>query len=533
MQRVNTFIQIYQSPNLTAAVSPGKLSLEEQKYQSLLFTQFTELTVSKSWDDITQTAKLKIPYKLSSINGYIYDVNGPINPDINPDTGKPVDMISNSDYITNKLNPTNNTDKVYDKLYNNLFTSLISHKESIKLIDENGVETLQLLDTFINPKLGKIYETPIPGLKVNPLISVGDIILIRVGYVIDRTTIGPDGSTYSYTNTIGEPWYGNERPLKAIGRKITPTKVPDYRRLLFYGYVSKLKIDNDGNTEIECEDMMYYFKRAAIANKRYHSTDTVGATYHTKNKYLYGSDKGYSINAMLADMLLTPPLWKDENGKTLQGSTASGIQNINLLPRPLAVADSNNKVKPTNDVRSKYIFLPNFTDGENSGICLSKNIDTIIGNIETINATVYSFFEKLKQDWEISSFFRYDFNKDIYYLHVTSFRYNDLGKQGEKDIPNITSQIHSFYFGTDIIESKLDWKNCPNPDRTSCLIKLTAYGTKRPFLRKKTPVCHNQRNRSDPLQLLLHRAALVLLAETHKIYFAHAEIGINLADVTQ
>lgn len=400
------------------------LSPIDQQYQILNFNTFNSITVDRSWDNLTQTANIILPRKLKKVVGNLYDVN------ITQNEGQPI---------------------VHDE---NIINDLT----------KPGV-------SLISPLIG--YPTFGPDgtfYKINPLISIGDIITISIGYII-RNNGAPEVDTV-------EEGGGNQIVYTINNNQIVSNNSPDgVRNLIFYGYVTKLDILQDGNISIGCEDYMYYLKRAAIPNNTFHANDPIAAKkYNQVDPIKFTNKKGWSINAILSDMLESPMSYIANGVQQIQGGgTSSGIQNASTLPTPLYAKGE----------QSTTVYLNNGLAVVSPSFDINSNIDTVLGDIGVGNATVGKVLEQLKNDYEIPSYFVYNFatastvNAKLY---CSTFKYKDrnteqlINATGSNALNRPTCQWNKFTFGENIIDSKLEWKNTEDL-QVGALVKTLYYLT--------------------------------------------------------
>lgn len=398
-------------------------------FQELIFTDYNSIEVNQSWDNMEQTAKIVLPRKTRKIIGYTLEdqvsfspaANGSVNATISP-------------YPSPSTTP--------------FINDLVANKSIYSFVG-SGMNENQF--NLIN---GQYYRT-------NPLIQVGDVITIQAGYIIrnNGTEVDTVGDYKNLFNGItANSAGGNINPLY-IDTNANIQRVQDsgdYSDILFYGYVTAVNIDISGNVTIDCEDYMWYLKKARVPNKVYlNNNSSKGSYYQSKNVTgqtpQFSNPKGYSINSILYDMCVPDktlnniPYFKGTN-QIQQGNTMSGIQNIVTCPIPLRYTDT---VSTYNGIP---VVLPI--------IDISENIDTIIGDVPVPQISIYVLLKKIKEEYEIPSFFKInnyngDPNVGKYQLYCTTFVYNNR-------LGNNTANFFQFQFGTNIIDSQLEYKDNSN-----------------------------------------------------------------------
>lgn len=467
MLRSKSIIKIYQSSGGYKDPLPGNL----QNYQCLLFTDFNSITVDSSWDNLASTAKFIIPRKVRKVIGTLIGQPTTTNGTI---SDNPLAQIINQSikenipeaFIINDLTLPTYRFVTYDPTVGTYSVS------------NGGIPDSQFTKSYKPDKNGKQE----PYYRTNPLIQVGDIVTIQLGYIIGTNPDEID-TTGSYNvnylsgnlnnNGIQTLIQGGNNPDKDnknfyinyiddLSRIQNSGDITDNRDLIFYGYISKVSISIDGNVTVDCEDYMWYLKKARVPNKIYHTKDAAAGAFYQQlnannsalnipqnantNYTCFSNPGGYSINSMLADMVLSPISFSTNNNQLQQGNTVSGIQNIISLPLPLFVNDSTNQTI-------------NGLPLANPVLDIYANIDTIIGDVElSNNATVYNFLKKIKDDYEIPSFFNIQFTgtgsnvQMVPFLYCSTYVYEDRLSQR-------LSEFNQFIFGTNIIESNLEWKD--------------------------------------------------------------------------
>lgn len=406
MLQSNAIIKIIQS----SGGYNDSLSGSQQTFQQLYFTDYNSVEINNSWDNLEQTAKITIPRKVRKVIG---------------------------NTITGNFDVSNNV--IINDLTNPLYR-FISHDITV---GASGSKFNKLSD-------GLYYRT-------NPLVEVGDVITIQLGYIIrnngEYNTLGD--YSIPFNGLLSSDDGGNNGTLYIDENfDIQQSDGEDNSDLLFYGYVTGVNVTIDGNIIIDCEDYMWYLKKARIPNKIYNNNDPKNGTLYksindTKGDF-FTNPKGYSINSMLYDMM-------GNDGRThnvldiissdniQQGNTASGIQNLTILPIPLNVAYNSSFT-----MNSLPLAIPK--------IDFTNNVDTIIGDVTLQNGpTIYEFLKTLKNEYEIPSFFLLE--DGFYRLYCSTFVYDDrLGADGESSISR-PSGFQQYQFGTNIIESNLEWKD--------------------------------------------------------------------------
>ncbi len=406
MLQSKSVINIYQGVNFNDTLDSSK-----QTYQVLKFTDFNNIEVNSSWDCLEQTAKVVIPRKIRRVWGDILDIN----------------YVPTGTDILNDL-----TDPYY---------SFIGYNSAL-------AESLGLSGSNFTPGGATYYRT-------NPLIRVGDVITIQLGYIIRNNNTELDTIGF-YTTPL---FPGGMDTLRGGGNfnglfvndaneiQATPDRNGDGSDMIFYGYITGLNIGIDGNITIDCEDFMWYLKKARIPSKLYQSNDKkAGALYASINDIkgdFFTNPKGYSINSILYDMVGNDPNTNNvldivSNDNPVASNTKSGIQNLSKLPIPINVDSKSDKT-----INGQTLYIPN--------INIYNNIDTIIGDVDISNATVYTFLKKLKEEYEIPSFFLRD-TSGLPALYCSTFVYDNRVEQRQNN-------FSQFQFGTNIIDSNLEWKD--------------------------------------------------------------------------
>ena len=154
MLQILTYIQIEQS----AAVVPLDPDITIDRSSIFYFTCFEELEINKSVEDITQTARIKLPkrFTMNQFKSFSSDNRG-------------INLTDGNYIVYSDLGQNENIIKSVD--YNNYGNSFVKNADAINYAD--------------------VDQTT--GLDNQPIFNRGDQITIYTGYLIDQPIVGDQG----------------------------------------------------------------------------------------------------------------------------------------------------------------------------------------------------------------------------------------------------------------------------------------------------------------------------------------------------
>lgn len=380
MNKLITRITIYQSFT-DKEIADSAVKLKPRVFQ---IYSHKSLNINISWEDMEQKAKVVIPRRVKYIGALDYN-------------------FSDYDSLNPKTFPYNIQKEIFNITDDSILTNWVNTPMRKFITVEGGVNSLINIDSNINN--GKYFNEK--GYRTNPLIRIGDIIVIQVGYLM-KTANGNtfqtiDGGNIGNTNEFSSKLPDDLKKASNINNFTDSTQEigsfynpdnrwkPYNRGYVFRGFVTNTSINNDADVEISCEDLMWFYNRAKLPNsKRIYDPNDVKVADPITGK------KGWTVEMMILDMI--------EN-----------ITNVNELPQSCIPATNNG--------------IPSFEKGS---ISLEGNTSIKVGKViltGKMGCTIGDVLKTLKNDYGCNPFFRP--NTDI--LNFGPFVYNSFTNYADPD----------------------------------------------------------------------------------------------------
>lgn len=393
MLKTTARITIFQSQSNNEAQASQQETGRPFVPMVLQFYSYHTAEINTSWQNIVQTSKITFPRRIVAVGKMDYSFADYDSLSPNIFTGKIQENICGTSSMTSQLQVRK-------------FIGLTAGNSNVSLIFNPNINNgSRYAKNDPNSGLGNYLD----GQRINGLITHGDMIVVQLGYVIenrngeslDTINSGNVGSIKGQ-NIISQqlPSKYSKLPLQDGYFNVDNRWRPYNRGFQFKGYVDKIKINNDGNVELDCEDFMYLFNRAMIPN----------ATYDPAKKDSDGVN--WTINSIVDDLVSSVGTYHGYSGTQ---------SNINSMPRAV-IQGTDEEGKPVYEL----------------SITKNTNIDTTIGLVNIQQASIGDVFKFFKSNYNIPCFFIP--NTEI--LVTTPFVYNsNITKPSNKTIVGYSDEL--------------------------------------------------------------------------------------------